>query len=353
MIAAALLAAALAGRHEFHEMHMGVEVRIVVHAEDAERCRTAVRGAFDRVRAWDDALSDWREGTPAWRLPRTAGESTCVDGRLAEALDAADRLARETEGGFDAGLGALTRLWREARRTGDRPSDEDIARARSCSGRDAWAWDRAARRFTALRDGVRMDFGAIGQGLAADDALAALREAGMPCAIVDVSGDIAVGAPPPGEPGWRIVVEPGAPGQAPEELVVRECAVSTSGDRLQARPMHGTRGGHLLDPVTGLPLPHLRQATVVARDATTADAVATALCTLTAERAAEVASRRTLAARIDRVDHDGGVRAFGDWARLTRAWSSQEDGSSAPEAPHPSPASPASGPRDSRALPSR
>lgn len=353
MIAAALLATALAGRHEFHEMHMGVEVRIVVHAEDAERCRTAVREAFDRVRAWDDALSDWREGTPARRLPSTAGESILVEGRLARALDAADRLARETDGGFDAGLGALTHVWREARRTGDRPSGESIARARACSGRHAWSWDASTRRFTAARDGVRMDFGAIGQGLAADDALDALREAGLPCAIVDVSGDIAVGAPPPGEPGWRIVVEPGAPGQAPEELVVRECAVSTSGDRLQARPMHGTRIGHLVDPATGLPLPHLRQATAVARDATTADAVATALCTLPADRASAVASRLTLAARIDRSDDDGGVRAVGDWTRLTRASSCREDGSSAPEAPRPSTASSAADPRDSRALPSR
>ena len=92
MIALALLAASIAGRHEFREIHMGVEVRIVLHADDTERAATAARAAFDRVRAWDDALSDWRPDTPAQRLPTRAGESRRVDGRLRHALDASWRM---------------------------------------------------------------------------------------------------------------------------------------------------------------------------------------------------------------------------------------------------------------------
>ena len=116
MIAAALLVAALAGRFEFHEVHMAVEVRVVVHAERESDARAAARAAFDRVRAWDDALSDWREGTPAQALPSSQGSSERASGRLAAALDASWRLGQATDGGFEAGLGALTRLWRQTRR---------------------------------------------------------------------------------------------------------------------------------------------------------------------------------------------------------------------------------------------
>lgn len=352
MILLGLITAALAGRHEFHEIHMGVEVRIVLHAEDASRAAAAARAAFDRIRAWDDTLSDWRSDTPAQRLPSHAGTSQRVEGRLRDALDASWRLAQVTRGGFDAGLGSITRLWREARRTGVMPSDAALAQAAACAGRHAWRWDDEGSLFTAQRDGVRMDFGAIGQGLAADDALAILRDRGFPQALVDVSGDIALGAPPPGEVGWRIEVAPGLDGQVAETVVLHDVAISTSGDREQARAVAGRTVGHIVDPSCGRPLPVVRQATVIARDATTADAVATALCTLSTAEALDVAEAAAIAARIDRRAEDGGVHATGAWNSIRRASCGPAAGSSEPAVARPSPASPASGPPGSPARPS-
>jgi thiamine biosynthesis lipoprotein len=352
MIAAALLAAALAARMEFRELHMGVEVRIVIHAEDADRARAAARAAFDRIRDWDDALSDWRESTPARLLPSSAGGCVQVSGRLAHALEISRRLASDTEGGFDAGLGSLTALWREARRTRTLPSNAQIERARACAGATAWAWDPADGRFTALRDGVRMDFGAVGQGLAADDALASLRASGHGSALVDVSGDIAIGSPPPGESGWRVRVTAGQVGQPDEELLLHDCGISTSGDQVQRLRVADMPIGHLLDPATGRPLPKMRQATVIADCATIADAVATALCVLPPVQAQRVAERRARAARIDRLPHDGGVITTGGWRSITR---SSCDPAGEPEgsaAQRPSPAQPASGPPGSPTRPS-
>lgn len=352
MIALALVAASLSGRFEFREIHMGVEVRIVLHDEDASRAAAAARKAFDRVRAWDDTLSDWRSDTPAQRLPSQAGASQRVEGRLRDALDASWRLARVTCGGFEAGLGSITRLWREARRSGTMPTDPALACAVACAGRSAWRWSEDTSTFTAQRDGVRMDFGAIGQGLAADDALAALREAGMPQALVDVSGDIALGAAPPGEAGWCIEVAPGVDGQTPETLLLHDVAISTSGDREQTRTVAGQSVGHIIDPSSGRPLPALRQATVIAKDATTADAVATALCTLPIADALSVAENATIAARMDRRTEDGGVHATGTWNSIRRASCAPAAGSSAPAAAHPSPTSPASDPPGSPPRPS-
>ncbi|MBM4006284.1 MAG: hypothetical protein FJ292_01765 [Planctomycetes bacterium] len=357
MIALALVAASLSGRFEFREVHLGVEVRIVLHAEDASRAAAAARAAFDRVRAWDDALSDWRPDTPAQRLPSRAGASQHVEGRLRDALDTSWRLAQVTRGGFDAGLGSLTRLWREAQRSGSMPSDAALSQAVACAGWNAWLWMKDTSTFIAQRDGVRMDFGGIGCGLAADDALAALREASVPQALVDVSGDIALGAAPPGEAGWRIEVAPGVDGQAAETLLLHDVGVSTSGDRVQAEPVAGGAKtiGHIVDPSNGrpLPVPSLRQATVIAKDATTADAIATALCTLPIADALSVAETATTAARIDRRVKDGGVHSTGAWNSIKRASSDPAAGSSAPGAARPSPASPASDPPGSPARPSK
>jgi thiamine biosynthesis lipoprotein len=353
MIGAALLASVLAARLEFREIHMGVEVRIVVHADDDEATRAAVRAAFDRIRAWDDALSDWRAETPAQRLPSVAGRSMIADGRLAEALDLSWRLGAATEGGFDAGLGSLTRLWRQARRSRTMPMQSEIDRARDAAGAGAWSWNASERAFMALREGVRMDFGAIAQGLAADEALASLSASGLASAMVDVSGDIAVGAPPPGAEGWRVDVAPQADGAPQERLLLHDCAISTSGDQVQRVRIGDATVGHLVDPRTGRPLASIRQATVIADKASTADAVATALCTLPMQDARRVAERLARAARIDRTADDGGVVDTGEWRTIRRALSDPADAPSAPEASRPSPASPASGPRDSPAHPSR
>lgn len=351
--ALAFACAVQAARFEFTEVHMAVPVRIVVHAAGEGEARAAARSAFDRVKAWDDALTDWRADSDAMRLPQRAGESATVTGRLAAALELGDRCSTATSGALDPAIGRLTRLWREARRAGTRPDAAALASAREACGRAAWAWDRAASRFTACRDGVRMDFGAIGQGLAADDALAALREAGCPAALVDVSGDIAIGAPPPDEVGWRIEVEPEFDGQPAELLLLHDCGVSTSGDRGQRAKVDGLTVSHILDPATGEPLRTPRQATVVARDAATADALATALCVVDAPAAADLASKFGAQARLDRMPAEGGVQPLEGWLTLRRASSSRGSGPSAPEAPRPSPASEASGPPCSPARPSR
>lgn len=352
MIGAALLACALSvpasQRFDFTERHMGVEVRVLLYATDETTARTAARAALDRVRAWDQALSDWHEDSDAMQLPRHASETAVVSGRLAEALDASLRACEAANGAFDPSLGALTHLWRQARREQRAPDAATLQSARHASGPDSFAWDPDTRRFTALRDGVRLDFGAIAQGMAADDALRALREGGCPQALVDVSGDIAVGAPPPGAEGWRVRIEAEFDDQPTDTLLLHDCGVSTSGDRAQRTMIDGHAASHILDPRTGAPLPAPRQATVVAADATTADAMATACCVLPADACRSLAATQHLAARLDRTPAEGGVQALEGWTAIRRASSCQAAEPSAPAAQHPSPASEASGPPCSR-----
>lgn len=352
MIGAALLAYALSvpasQRFDFTERHMGVEVRVRLYAPDEATARSAARAAFDRVRAWDEALSDWHEDSDAMRLPHHAGDATIVDGRLAQALDASV-LAREATGGaFEPSLGALTRVWRQARRERRAPDAATLQAARDASGAGSFQWNPATRRFTAMRDGVRLDFGAIAQGIAADDALRALREGGCAQALVDVSGDIAVGAPPPDADGWRIQIEAEFDDQPTDMLLVHDCGVSTSGDRAQRTMVDGSAASHILDPGTGIPLVAPRQATVVAADATTADVMATALCVLPAETCRSIAAAHHLAARLDRTPAEGGVQPLEGWHVIRRASSCPADAPWAPAAAHPSPASKASDPPCSR-----
>jgi thiamine biosynthesis lipoprotein len=122
------------------------------------------------------------------------------------------------------------------------------------------------------RDGVELNLGAIGKGYAVGCMAAALRAAGVGCALVS-AGDSsveAVGAP---AGGWSIALR-GFDRAACVRL--RHGALATSGAGEQGFVCDGVHLGHVLDPRTGWPARGVTRVTVAAPDAADADALATA-----------------------------------------------------------------------------
>ena len=123
-----------------------------------------------------------------------------------------------------------------------------------------------------------LDLGGIAQGWAADDCLKLLRQFNINHAMVDAGGDIALGMAPPGEMGWKIEVP--APNGEKKLLYLQHCGITTSGATYRYLEFEGKRYSHIIDPRTGMGLTHHTLVTVIAPDATTADAWATAMSVL-------------------------------------------------------------------------
>lgn len=277
---------------------MGVEARIVLYAPDEERAAEAARAAFARIARVEDALSDYRETSEVSRL-RSGGRFTVSDD-LWFALERSLYFARESGGAFDATAGELYRLWREARHAGVPPQDDAILHALASTAsrrRDPKPLISLGAEGGTVRllAGLRLDFGGIGQGIAADRALATLREHGIERALVDMSGDIALGDPPPGSDGWTI--DAGCGEHTSERLVLARRGVSTSGDSEQHLEQDGVRYSHVIDPRSGQAVTNALCCTVIAQDATTADALATSVSVL-GKDAGEALVARFPAARL-------------------------------------------------------
>jgi thiamine biosynthesis lipoprotein len=133
-----------------------------------------------------------------------------------------------------------------------------------------------------------IDLGGIAQGYAAAVALEALDHGGFPASCVDLSGDIALGDPPPGAEGWRIAI-PDAGGW--QTLTLSRTAVSTSGDAEQFLVIDGSRESHIIQPATGRGTTGVRSVTVIGPDPALADALATALTVLGPARGLDLARR--------------------------------------------------------------
>ena len=128
------------------------------------------------------------------------------------------------------------------------------------------------------RAGMKLDLGAIGKGYAADQMLAVLQSQGINHAMVVAGGEVVVGEPPPGNSGWKVGIgtADADAGSPPCTLLLRAAAVSTSGDEHQFLELNGHRYSHVINPETGWALEGESSTTVMARDSTTADALATA-----------------------------------------------------------------------------
>jgi len=264
---------------------MGVPWTITLYASSAAAGTEACAAAFAEVARLERILSDYDPTSELSRLSAAAptAEPVAVGPDLWRVLVRAVEFRDATGGAFDVTVGPLTTLWRQARRTGRMPRPERLDEARRAVGAGALALLPGRRAVSLPRAGTRLDLGGIGMGDAADRALEVLGRRGIEAALIDASGDVVASGPPPGAAAWRIELAPlgsTAADRGGDTIELVRAAVTTSGDAFQAVEIDGVRYGHIVDPRTGLGVRGPLAVTVIARDCTTADAMATAACVL-------------------------------------------------------------------------
>lgn len=270
-------------RHEFTAIHMGVPVRMVLHASSDSLARQAARAGFARIAELDGIMSDYRPSSEVRMLSRKPRAWQPVSRDLLRVLILAQEIARRSGGAFDVTVGPLVQLWRQSRQTRQLPDAETLARARSRVDYHLLEVDSARSAVRLWTDSMQLDLGAIAKGYILQEALAVLRAQGVRAAMIEAGGDLVVGDAPPGRAGWSIEI-PGADSASAEQAkALVNVAVATSGGSQQFVEIGGVRYAHVVDPRTGLGLVNAGEVTVIARRGELADAVATALLVLSTD----------------------------------------------------------------------
>lgn len=275
-------------RFDFHEIQMGVSFRIVLYAPNEPSANKAARAAFDRIDQLNRIMSDYDPKSELMRLCKSAqpGHPVKVSPELLFILSRSNALSRKTKGAFDVSVGPVVRLWRRARRRKQLPDPLRLAEARRQVDYRSIVIDEKTGTVTLQKTGMRLDLGGIAKGYAGDQALAVLRQRGITRAMIDGSGDIVVGDPPPGKRGWKIGIAPLEKPDGPPSrtLQLSNAAVATSGDAFQYVEIAGKRYSHIVNPKTGLGLTTRSSVTVIAPDGITADSLASAVAVLGAKK---------------------------------------------------------------------
>jgi thiamine biosynthesis lipoprotein len=273
-------------RFEYTAPRMGTLFRVVLFASDETAARVAAAAAFARVAELNRIMSDYDPDSEVMRLTRQpAGTPVAASADLFAVLQLGQQCAAISGGAFDVTAGPAVRLWRESRRTHRLPSEAERGAALRAAGHDKLRLNATDRTVTLLAPGMLLDLGGIAKGYAADEALAVLARLGFPRAMVAAGGDLALGEAPPGAPGWRIEIAPfGQSMSDPLVLVAAHAGISTSGGSEQFVEIGGVRYSHIVNPATALGLTQPVAVTIIARDATRADSLATACSVIAADR---------------------------------------------------------------------
>ncbi|MFI8499597.1 FAD:protein FMN transferase [Streptomyces sp. NPDC085524] len=264
--------------------------------------------------AVDRTCSRFRPDSELSRVNLNPEGTRAVSEYFAEALQAALRAARLTDGAVDPTVGsAVIALGYDRTFASVRPDDaRPVPVARPAPGWRHIAFDPRARRLR-LPPGTRLDLGATAKALAADRAArqaAAVTGCGV---LVSLGGDLATAGPAP-EGGWRIALADDHARPAPEggaAVAVTGGALATSGIRVRTWRRGGRVVHHIVDPATGEPAtPGWRTVTVAAATCVDANAVSTAAIVL-GDRALDWLRGTALPARLTGLD-DTVVR-LGGW----------------------------------------
>ncbi len=270
-------------RFETTGVEMAVPIRLVLYAPDAQSANRASKAALAEIRRLNQVFSNYDPKSEARRLcDQTKVKSAKhLSDELFHVLRVSNELSSQSAGAFDVTVGPLTQLWRRALRQREMPSPSRLSQARSRVGRELLRLDTERKTVTLLKSDMRLDFGGIAKGYAVDAALDVLQKRGITRALVDASGDIRLGDPPPGRSAWRIGIARLEDNAPPLRFVtLSNAAIATSGDTWQYVEIDGRRYSHIVDPRSGMALTDHSSVTVIAPGAMMADALASTVSVL-------------------------------------------------------------------------
>ncbi|MCP4644696.1 MAG: FAD:protein FMN transferase [bacterium] len=279
--------------HEtFMHRAMGTQFEFTLYAREGDTSTgdlaAIAEQAFAAVDALEGRISRYQPTSQLTYLNNHAAEKAVrVAPDIRDLLVFVKKMYEETDGAFDPTVGPLIKLWGFYKGEGRLPTQDELDKALASVGMDKVAINADERTAEFLVDGMMLDFGGIGKGLALDKAAQVLRNYGVTRGILHVgtSTVLAIGAPP-GESGWTVRIrDPYNNERYIDEVILKDESLSTSGSYEKFFELDGKEYCHIFDPRTGNPVQGTLSVTAIAKDGTTSDALSTSFFVMGEDKA--------------------------------------------------------------------
>lgn len=258
---------------------MGSRFDITVVAQDSIEAHSFIDLAVAEITRIEKLISSWDPNSQTSEINDNAGiKAVKVDRELFDLIERSLGISKLTDGAFDISYASIDKIWKFDGSMTKMPSDEEIKSSVSKIGYQNVLLDKENSTVFLVNSGMKIGFGAIGKGYAADKAKKLLLSKGVIAGIINASGDMNTwGKQTNGDP-WKVAItNPLDKNKAFALLPINNGAVVTSGNYEKFVLFNGVRYTHIIDPRTGYPATGIISVTVFAPKAELADALATSI----------------------------------------------------------------------------
>lgn len=262
---------------------MGNNFTITVVAQDNNIAQSHIEAAIAEIRRIEKLFTTFSDDSQTSLINASAGiQPVKVNKEVYELIERSIAISKITQGAFDITYGSIDKsLWNFDKNMTSLPSKEDALKMVHLINYNHIIMNPVTTTVFLKEKGMRIGFGGIGKGYAAEMAKALLVRQGVRSGIINASGDLtAWGYQPDGRP-WRIgISNPDRPKDIFSYMDISGKAVATSGNYEKYIMIGGKKYSHTIDPKTGLPISGIKSVTVISNNAEFADAMATPIAVM-------------------------------------------------------------------------
>ena len=258
---------------------MGCNFEVTVVATSQENADEYIAAAEAEIVRIENLISSWDEESETSSINRNAGrKATKVSTELIQLIERSIVISKLTDGAFDISYASMNQVWKFDGSMLEKPSDTTILQSVKLIDFTAIEIDQESSTVFLKKEGMKIGFGGIGKGYAADKAKQLLESKGVKAGIINASGDMNTwGNKPNGKPWEVAITNPLDKTKAFGLLPINNRAVVTSGNYEKYMVFDGVQYSHIINPRTGYPATGIISVTVFAPKAELADALATSV----------------------------------------------------------------------------
>ena len=265
---------------------MGGRFDITIVAQDSLSAEQNIDAVIVEISRIENLISDWKPTSQVSEVNQNAGiRPVKVDREVFELTQRAIRFSEITDGGFDISFAAMDRIWKFDGSMTEMPSAEAIKKSVEKVGYKNIILDSVQSTIFLKLKGMKIGFGALGEGYATDKCRAMMLAKSIQAGIINGSGDMSTwGKQPNGKP-WNIgITNPFNTDKLVAVVPINNGAITTSGSYEKFVVFDGKRYSHIINPATGYPATGLCSVTVLGPNAETANGLSTSLMVLGKEK---------------------------------------------------------------------
>ena len=258
---------------------MGSRFDITVVASNEKEGNKYIDSAIFEIARIEKLISSWDVNSETSLINKFSGiKPIKVDKELFDLIERSIAISTLTNGAFDISYASMDRIWKYDGTMREMPSEEKISSSIKKVGYQNIIIDKEAQTVFLKLKGMKIGFGAIGKGYAADKAKALLIEKGAKAGIINASGDLNAWGKQANGKDWMVAItNPLNKNKVFSWLPINDSAIVTSGNYEKFISFNGIRYSHIIDPRTGYPSTGIISTSIMTSNAELADAISTSV----------------------------------------------------------------------------